>query len=440
MSGRRRKLRVGLAALLTVCLAVVVAACGSDSGVGGGSGSEKKITGAKVIDPASMDKPAKGEIHYCTGKDTTGAAHQMIADFNKKYSSQGYKAVLTEFPASADQQRAQFIQRQQAKSNDCDVFNSDVIWTAEFASQKWLYDLSPYVSKFRSKYVPAPLETVHYANKYWGVPAASDAAFLFYRTDKFKTAPTTWPAVSQQAAKQGGIVYQGAPYEGLTCDFLELGFAAGGQVLDSSGKKSAFNSPANVKALQLMVDGIKGGSAPKAVTTYMEPETDQAWTSGKYAFMRNWTYAYAADQTGGSKVKGKYAVAPLPSFQGAGRPNILGGHNSVISVYTKNPGLSLKFADYVASPAWQKISLQKYSLAAVTAATYDDASVKKSIPYSDELKQALSQAKARPVSPVYPQISQAIYKNVNDALAGRVSAADAIKKASQQIDAALNTF
>jgi multiple sugar transport system substrate-binding protein len=169
MSGRRRKLRVGLAALLAVCLAVVVAACGSDSG-SGGSGGEKKITGAKVIDPASMDKPAKGTIHYCTGKDTTGAAHQMIADFNKKYSSQGYKAVLTEFPASADQQRAQFIQRQQAKSNDCDVFNSDVIWTAEFASQKWLYDLTPYVEKSKDTYINAPLETVHYGGKYWGAP------------------------------------------------------------------------------------------------------------------------------------------------------------------------------------------------------------------------------------------------------------------------------
>ena len=57
-----------------------------------------------------------------------------------------------------------------------------------------------------------------------------------------------------------------------------------------------------------------------------------------------------------------------------------------------------------------------------------------------ELKAALGQAKARPVSAVYPQISQAIYKNVNDALAGRVSPADAIKKASSQIDSALSTF
>ena len=62
------------------------------------------------------------------------------------------------------------------------------------------------------------------------------------------------------------------------------------------------------------------------------------------------------------------------------------------------------------------------------------------IPYAPELLQALSQAKARPVSPVYPQISQAIYKNVNDALAGRVSPAAAIKKASTQIDSALSTF
>jgi multiple sugar transport system substrate-binding protein len=442
MSGRRRKLRVGLAALLIVCLAVVVAACGSDSGGGGGSGSEKKITGAKVIDPASMDKPSKGTIHYCTGKDTTGAAHQMIADFNKKYSADGYKAVLTEFPASADQQRAQFIQRQQAKSDDCDVFNSDVIWTAEFASQKWLYDMTPYVEKSKDTYIAAPLETVHYGGKYWGAPAASDAAFLFYRTDKGGGAPpSTWQEVYSKAKDSGGIVYQGAPYEGLTCDYLELAFAAGGKVLSDDGKKSEISSPENEKALQLMVDGIKNGSAPKAVTTYMEPETDQAWRSGKYAYMRNWTYAYAADNDKkDSKVAGKYKVAPLPSFEGAGKAGILGGHNSVISVYTKNPGLSLKLADFIGSPEWQKVSLLKYTNAAVTTDTYSDADVKKAVPYAEQLLQALQQAKARPVSPVYPQISQAIYKNVNDALAGRVSPKDALQKADKQITSALSTF
>ena len=156
-----------------------------------------------------------------------------------------------------------------------------MIWTAEFASQKWLYDMTPYIEKAKDKYIAAPLETVHYGGKYWGAPASSDAAFIFYRTDKGSgQAPATWQDVYADAKKSGGLVYQGAPYEGLTCDYLELAFAAGGKVLSDDGKKSEINSPENEKALQLMVSGIKDGAAPKAVTTYMEPETDQAWDSG----------------------------------------------------------------------------------------------------------------------------------------------------------------
>jgi multiple sugar transport system substrate-binding protein len=433
-----------LAAALVVALAMFVVACGSsDSGSsssGGGSSTTAKVSGAKVINASAMNTPPKGTVKYCQGKDTNGSAKQLIQEFNAKFGAQGYKATLTQFPASADQQRSQFIQRQQAKSDDCDVFSSDVVWTAEFASQKWLYDLTPYINAQKTKYIAAPLETVHYGGKYWGVPETSDAAFIYYRTDKGDSAPTTWQQVYSEAAKQGGIVYQGDPYEGLTCDYLELAFAAGGTVLSPDGKKSTINSPQNVKALQFMVDGIKNGAAPKAVTTYMEPETMQAWTSGRYAFMRNWTYAYAASQIAGSKVKGKVKVAPLPTFEGGGKAGILGGHNSVISVYTKNPGLALKFADFYASPSFQKTLLLKYSQAAVIPSTYSEADVKKAIPYAPELLQALSQAKARPVSPVYPQISQAIYKNVNDALAGRSSPADALKKADSQINSALSTF
>jgi trehalose/maltose transport system substrate-binding protein len=430
----------GIAVLSAIALAVT--ACGSSSsggsggGGGGGSSASGSVAGAKSLPASAMDNPPKGTITYCTGKDTTGAAHFIVAQFNAKYAAQGWKAQLVEFPASADQQRAQFIQRQQAKSSSCDVFSSDVIWTAEFSSQHWLYDLTPYVTANASKFIAAPLETVHYGGKYWGVPQTSDAAFIYYK--KGEAVPSTWQQVYADAKKAGGIVYQGAPYEGLTCDFLELAFAAGGQVLSADGKKSAINSPQNLAALELMVNGIKGGSAPQAVTTYMEPETDQAFTTGKYGYMRNWTYAYAADGTGA--LKGKIAAAPLPTFAGAGKASILGGHNSVISVYSKDPGLALKFADFFASPAMQKAQILKFSLAAIIPSVYHDPDVLKAVPYAPQLLQALSQARARPVSPVYPQISQAIYTNVNDALAGRVSPQAALQKADSQINSALATF
>ena len=435
--------KVGLAAIAACSLAL--AACGSSSsssssGGGGSSGSTPadQVKGAKTLSANALDNPPKGTITYCQGKDTTGIGHDVVKSFNAKFGGQGWNAKLVEFPASADQQRQQFIQRQQAKSGDCDVFSSDVIWTAEFASQKWLYNLSSYIGAQKSKYIAAPLETVHYGGQYWGVPETSDAAFIYYK--KNEQPPATWQDVYNAAKKTGGIVYQGAPYEGLTCDFLEIAFAAGGEVLSADGSKSAFNSPANVKALQFMVDGIKGGSAPKAVTTYMEPETDQSWATGKYGFMRNWTYAYAVGNAKGSKVAGQFNAAPLPAFQGGGKAGILGGHNSVVSVYSKNPGLALKFADFYASPDFQKRALLTYSQAAVIPDVYSMPDVKKAVPYASQLLQAISQAKARPVSPVYTQISQAIYKNVNDALAGKVSAQAAIKTADGQISKALSTF
>jgi multiple sugar transport system substrate-binding protein len=155
--------------------------------------------------------------------------------------------------------------------------------------------------------------------------------------------------------------------------------------------------------------------------------------------MRNWPYAYALNQKA-KNVKGKFAVAPFPTWEGGGKAGILGGHNSVISVYSKNPGAALTMVDFIGSPEIQKMYAAQFSLAPVRNDVYDDAAVKKALPFSDELKQAISQAKARPVSPVYPQISQAIYKNVNKALSGQMSAEDAMKQAQSDIEKALATF
>src|SRR5215204_3513578 len=369
---------------------VLVAACGDDSSSSGGGGgasggsesSSGQTKGAKKIDPASMDS-AKGEVTYCQGKDTSGNAHYMVKEFNKKFGGDGLKAKLVEFPAAADEQRNQFIQRQQAKSGDCDVFSSDVIWTAEFASQKWLYDLSPYIEDKKADYIEATIETATYDGKIWGTPESSDAGLLYYNTDKVKEIPATWQEVYKQAASEGGIVYQGAAYEGLTCDFLELFFGAGGEVLSPDGKKSTIvEGDAGVKALSLMVDGIKNGAAPKAVTTYMEPESLTAFQSGKYAYMRNWPYAYALNQKA-KKIKDNFDVGPQPTFEGGKKAGILGGHNSVISVYSKNPGGALKLIEHIGSPEIQKAFAAKFSLSPVRPDVYDDPAVQKAIPFAN---------------------------------------------------------
>src|SRR3712207_6596756 len=105
----------------------------------------------------------------------------------RSFSGQGLKMTLTEFPESADEQRNQFQQRQRAKSADCDIFYSDVIWTAEFASQGWLLDMTDYVNKRESEFIPSTIETVRYADKIWGAPKQTDAGFIYFRTDQMQS-------------------------------------------------------------------------------------------------------------------------------------------------------------------------------------------------------------------------------------------------------------
>ena len=112
----------------------------------------------------------------------------------------------------------------------------------------------------------------------------------------------------------------------------------------------------------------------------------------------------------------------------------------MISVYSKNPGGALAVVDFLAQQEWQTTLTAEFSQASPLKATYDQPEVQKAIPFSAELQAALEQAKPRPVSPVYPQISQAIYKNVNQALTGQKSPEDAMKQAQSDIEKALSTF
>jgi multiple sugar transport system substrate-binding protein len=431
-----------LLALLLMIPFLLAAGCGEDDdagdggGGGGGTDAGPAVEGAKVIEPASMDG-AKGDITMCTGKDTTGSKTAGIKEFNAQNPEITVK--LLEFPESADEQRNQFTQRQEAKDPECDVFYSDVIWTAEFAVQKWLYDMTPYVESRKDDFIESTLATATYQDKIWGVPHKTNAGFLYYRTDQVDQEPTTWQEVYEMAGQTDGIAYQGAAYEGLTVDFLELAFAAGGKVLSDDGETAEIDSPENLAALQFMVDGIKSGAAPKAVTTYMEEPSRRAFEAGRVTFLRNWPYVYATANRA-KATKGKFKVMPFPEWEGGGKAGILGGANLVISTFSKNPGASLKFIDYMTSKDRQAEDIVKFSDATPLIEVYDDPEVQKAQPFSAELKQAVENSQSRPVSPVYPQISQAIYTNVNEALSGKTSPEDALKQAQTDVEQALETF
>jgi multiple sugar transport system substrate-binding protein len=345
---------------------------------------------------------------------------------------------LLELPEAADDQRRLQIQRLRAKSSECDVLGMDVIWTAEYAAQGWLKDVSDYISQNGDKFIKSTVDTTDYNGKNWGVPFNSNAGFIYYRTDQVNEAPKDWETLYKEAQQNDGVVYQGFRYEGLTVDFLELLYSKGGSIVSDDGKSATADSQEVKDVLTFMADGIKNGAAPKAVTTYKEEEARRAFESGNATFMRNWPYAYALDKK--SKIGSKFDIATFPGFAGQQGAGVLGGYNLGISAYSKNPEGSLAFIDFATEPDQQKIMATEASLPPTVSATYDDPAVKKAMPFADQLRTAIEQAKARPVSPVYPQISEAVYNNVYDALQGNTSPDDAAKKMNDEIQKALETF
>jgi multiple sugar transport system substrate-binding protein len=414
-----------LVALVVTALFAAVG-CGGGGDDSGGAPKAEKATQAK----------ASGNVTWCIGKDTTGAFGTVVDNFNK--ANPNAKVKLLELPEDAVEQRRLQIQRLRAKSTECDVLGMDVIWTAEYAAQGWLKDVSDYISQNGDKYIKSTVDTTSYEGKNWGVPFNSNAGFIYYRTDQVQSAPKDWESLYKEAQDNNGIVYQGFRYEGLTVDFLELLYSKGGSIVSDDGKKATANSQEVKDVLKFMADGIKNGAAPKAVTTYKEEEARRAFESGNATFMRNWPYAYALGKD--SKIADKFDIATFPGFSGQEGAGVLGGYNLGISAYSKNPEGSLAFIEFATEPDQQKIMATEASLPPTVSATYDDPAVKKAMPFAGDLKTAIEQAKPRPVSPVYPQISEAVYNNVYDALQGNASPDEAASKMNDEIQKALETF
>ena len=314
----------------------------------------------------------------------------------------------------------------------------DVIWTAEFAAQGWVLDTSDFIEERKDEFIEATLETTRYDDRYWAVPFNSNAGFLFYRTDQVDEVPGTWQEVYEQAAEKQGLVYQGSRYEGLTVHFLELLYARGGDVINEDGTEATADSDETREVLQFMVDGIKDGAVPRAALTMKEEEARRAFENGTATFMRNWPYAYELGQDA-PKIRGKFEAVAFPKYGEDDAASILGGYNLAVSRYSDNPEGAAALINFLTAEEAQVTYAEKATPSVLTA-VYDDEAVQKALPFHETLLSSIEQGRSRPVSPVYPQISEAISSNVYAALSGDASVDEAVTKMQADIEKALDTF
>ena len=416
--------RFAACALVLVVAALTAAGCG---------GSADSASGTPVIG-------------FMTWRDQTGFDEQQ---FRKCEKSDGNKYRIEAIPMgpSVDAAREQLTRRLAAGDESIDMINLDIIWTAEFSDAGWIMDLTKRVEPIKDRYVPAALESTVYKDRYWAIPAGTNAALLYYRTDLVDHAPKTYEELvelaKQAQAKEPGIngfVFQGGAYEGGTVDALEFMGSAGAKILSEDGAKATVGDGDSAEyAFTWLQQAFEDKVVPKVVTTYQEEDARLAFQKGDAVFMRNWPYAWALmNQDEASKVKGTFDIAPLPGFDGRSSASILGGQNYGIAASTDEPELAWMAMMCLTDEAIQKEKAKVKGEMPTLRHLYDDPGLAKDVPFLDVLAQGLETGVNRPTSPYYNDLTIAIYKTYNDVLNGRMEPQEAVDQLQRKVQAAVD--
>jgi multiple sugar transport system substrate-binding protein len=419
---RRDFLKIGGTGLAGVAL-LGTAGCGG----GGGGGS--------------------GNLIFSHGPDESGVVKKQLDAFNKQHEGE-IQVEWRQMPADTglyfDQLRTEF----QAGGGEIDVISGDVIWPAQFAAQGWILDLSDrFPESERQKFLPAAIEANTWEGAIYGVPWFSDAGMLYYREDLLQQSgisqpPQTWEElkqmaeqVKQQTGTRYGFVFQGANYEGGVVDGLEYIWTHGGDVLD--GNNVVIDSPESAAGLATERSMVTDGVTPQAVVNYTETESHTTFLNGDAVFMRNWPYVYglAADPEQ-SKIKPEQiGVAPIPAGEGGQSFSGLGGWNLFINAASQDKvDAAWTLIQYLsATEQVKQRALQGGPGIPTYKSLYDDQEILNNVPVVALAKEAAQNAKPRPVSPYYSDMSLEMAEQFNASLKGDVSPEQAVKTLQGQL-------
>lgn len=340
-------------------------------------------------------------------------------------------------PDAADQRHQLYVQWLNAWAADPDVLQLDVVWTPEFAAAGWILPIDDAVTD-ADDFFPAALSADRWRGRLYAVPWFVDAGMLYWRTDLMDAPPDTFDAlttIARGAVADGrvasGFVWQGARYEGLVTVFLEHLIGFGGRILDDDGRV-VVDSPAGIQALTFMRDAIhRTRIVPEAVLTWQEEQTRFSFQNGRAAFMRNWPYAAALlGDPAQSAVAGRFAVAPMPHAAGRSAA-ALGGAQLAINAHTRQPEAARALVRYLTAPEQMIERAQVAGQFPARRRVYDDPRLKDALPIPPATARAIVEhAVARPVTPVYTQLSGILQIHLHRALTQQETPAAALHAAA----------
>ena len=367
-----------------------------------------------MLSAASVNAGEPTDIVFLTWKSNQPEVWtRLIEEFHREHP--GIHVHVQMGPHSSSEYHAIVTQRLKNKDASLDVFFMDVIWPPEFANAGWAQDLSNRFSpEERAQFLPGTISANTFRNKIYGVPCYLAGGLLYFRKDLLEKyrfpPPRTWQdmlrngrTILRKESEPGLWIYSGQfkQYEGLVCNMLEIIWSNGGQILDPHTG-------------EVCVD---------------QPSVEE----GKAVFHRNWPYAWSvANDPEKSRISGKVGVAGLPAFEGKDSSSVLGGWQFGISRWSKRTDAAWEFIRFMTSHRSQTLLAEEASLAPTRRSVYDSPEVKRYAPHLKAFLPVFETARPRPLSPIYPMISQELQRLFSRAIVEGSSDIPGLVRSSSQ--------
>lgn len=384
----------------------------------------------------------------------SGAVGNAVEDFKKIVApweaKTGHTVKLVPMPASTTDQFGQYRLWLAAGNGDIDLYQTDVIWAPQLADH--FVDMSEKAGELMKEHFPSIVESQTVDGKLVALPLFTDAPALYYRKDLLEkhgeAVPTTWQQLTDTAQRimdaeraagnddMYGFVWQGAAYEGLTCDAQEwIHSSGGGRIVELDGSIQINNEKA-AAALNLAKSWV-GGISPEGVLNYKEEDARGVFQSGNAVFMRNWNYAYALGNGDDSPIKGKFDVAVLPHGEGGQSTATLGGWHLGVSKYGKNQEAAIELVRFLNNFENQKERAIITSRPPTVSAVYLDPEVGEKQEFIPLWKPVVDNALPRPSAATlrkYNEVSSAFWTAVHNTLSDKGSAEENLAKLESDLN------
>jgi len=239
--------------------------------------------------------------------------------------------------------------------NAPDVFNVEYPQLPDFVSRGAVQDIGEHVSDgLKSKYLPQAMRMTTLGGTTWALPLDVAPQTFYYRKDVFEKAkitapPKTWDDFRADAEKIKKAVPDARIATFFPDDpstFEAMAWQAGAQWFkaETESWKVGFQDQATNKTAaywQKMIDDD---------LVQVAPSFSQQWTA---SLQKNQTVGYLGASWGagvlGSTLpdqSGKWAAAPMPTFDGAPASGMLGGTTFAVSKDSKKAEAAVKFAEW----------------------------------------------------------------------------------------------